>query len=60
MDEAALNGDHGPEAQANAVLAEVDRRIQAALETVPLKPGNAHTQVLPGFPIIISRKGNEP
>jgi len=59
MDEGALNGDYGPEAQANAVLAEVDRRIQAALATVPLKPGNAHTQVLPGYPIIISRKGEE-
>jgi len=60
MNEAALNGDYGPEAQANEVLAEVDRRIQAALSTVPLKPGNAHTQVLPGYPVIISRKGNEP
>lgn len=60
MIEAILNGDHGPEAQANAVLAEVQRRIRAALATVPLKSGDAGTRVLGGFPIIVTTGGSGP
>lgn len=55
MDEAALNGDHGPEAQANAVLAEVDEMIQSALSEQRLQAGNAETRVVHGQPIIVGR-----
>jgi hypothetical protein len=60
MNEAALNGDHGAEAQANAVLEEVQRRITVAMQRVPLQSGNARTLVVPGWPIIITRKEGAP
>jgi len=60
MIEALLNGDYGAEAQANAVLAEVQRKIQAALATVPLMSGDAGTRVLSGFPVIVTTGGEEP
>lgn len=59
MIEALLNGDYGAEAQANAVLAEVRRKIESALATVPLKSGQADTVVLPGFPVIVTTGGAE-
>lgn len=60
MIEALLNGDYGAEAQANAVLEEVQRKITAALATVPLKSGDSGTLVVPGFPVIVTTRGNEP
>ena len=59
MTEARLNGDYGAESQANAVLEEVQRRITAALATVPLKSADAGTRVLGGFPIIVTTGGEE-
>jgi len=60
MTEALLNGDYGAEAQANAVLAEVQRKIQAALATVPLKSAAPDTRVLAGYPVIVATGGEEP
>lgn len=57
MTDAFLNGDYGPEAQANAVLEEVQRRINAALSTVPLRSADDETLVVPGFPMIIAERG---
>ena len=55
MNEAALNGEHGAEAQSNEILAEVQRRITAAMAQVPLKSADAGTLVVPGWPLQMRR-----
>ncbi len=60
MDDAALNGDLGPKAQADAVLAEVTRRLTAAISGIQIQPGDADTVVHAGFPFtVIEQRGGD-